>query len=254
MQPKCQRPRASSKALAEFSKETKLVLQYCGAPCGIDANLLVLLHGLGDTSKPFFQLGQQLQRTLPQTAVLSVQAPIRVPILEEDAWMWWDSFDSLGEVITRPDPRRALRDIQNLFAYLTAPNTGGGCGWSMQHIHAFGFAQGGTVLLESLAAMRAQTLGSVTSVCGPLLSLPTFFPKLPVSVCFVTRSPSASAAVREQVRAVERGFQHVTHVHYKAPDMIMIQGPEWGDMMRFWSPRWRNLTTWEIQGEIHEIP
>lgn len=253
MQPKYQRPVASSKALAEFSKETQLVLRYRGAPCGIDANLLVLLHGLGDTSKPFFQLGEQLQRTLPQTAILSVQAPIRVPILEEDAWMWWDSFDSLGEVITQPDPRRALRDMQNLFAYLTAPNTEGGCGWSMQHIHVFGFAQGGTVLLESLAAMRAQTLGSATSVCGPLLSLPTYSPSLSVPVCFVTRSQSASSAVREHVRAVERGFQYVTHLHYNTPDMGMIQGSEWGDIMRFWSPRWRNLTTWELQGEIREV-
>ena len=79
MASKFKRPVASSRALAEFSKETKLVLQYGGAPCGVDANLLVLLHGIGDTSKPFFQLGEQLQRTLPQTAILRVQAPIRVP-------------------------------------------------------------------------------------------------------------------------------------------------------------------------------
>lgn len=71
--------------------------QYKPAPCGIDSNLLLLLHGLGDTADPFFSLGQRLQQTLPQTAVLSVQAPLRVPLLEEEAWMWYDSFDALGE-------------------------------------------------------------------------------------------------------------------------------------------------------------
>ena len=253
MEPKFKRPVASSRALAAFTKGTQLEIQYAGAPSGVDANLLVLLHGLGDTSKPFFRLGEQLQRTLPQTAILSVQAPIRVPLLDEDAWMWWDSFDSLGEVNMRPDPRHALRDMRNLFAYLTEPDATGGCGWSMQHIHAFGFAQGGTVLLESLAAMRAQTLGSATSVCGPLLSLPTYTPPLPIPVCFVTRSLGASSATREDIRAVERGFRNVTHVHYNAPNMGMIQGKEWGDIMRFWSPRWRYLTMWELEGEVHEV-
>lgn len=108
-------------------------------------------------------------------------------------------------------------------------------------------------MLESLAAMRAQTLGSATSVCGPLLSLPTYTPPLPIPVCFVTRSLGASSATREDIRAVERGFRNVTHVHYNAPNMGMIQGKEWGDIMRFWSPRWRNLTMWELEGEVHEV-
>lgn len=89
-------PRPSSAGLHSFN-HTKLVLKYKPAPCGIDSNLLLLLHGLGDTADPFFSLGQRLQQTLPQTAVLSVQAPLRVPLLEEEAWMWYDSFDALGE-------------------------------------------------------------------------------------------------------------------------------------------------------------
>lgn len=74
-----------------------LELVYEPAPDGADSNLLVLLHGLGDTARPFAELGRQLQRTLPQLAVVSVQAPKRVPLLDEDAYMWWDSFDMLGE-------------------------------------------------------------------------------------------------------------------------------------------------------------
>ena len=80
MEPKFKRPVASSRALAAFTKGTQLEIQYAGAPSGVDANLLVLLHGLGDTSKPFFRLGEQLQRTLPQTAILSVQPPVGVSL------------------------------------------------------------------------------------------------------------------------------------------------------------------------------
>lgn len=50
---------------------------------------------LGDTDKPFFKLGQSLN--LPQTAVLSVRGLKRIPLLEEDAFQYWDSFDDLGE-------------------------------------------------------------------------------------------------------------------------------------------------------------
>lgn len=54
------------------------------------------MDGLGDSVVPFEKLGQQLN--LPQTAVLSVQAPERVPfLLDEECFQWWPSFDQLGE-------------------------------------------------------------------------------------------------------------------------------------------------------------
>ncbi|THU87365.1 hypothetical protein K435DRAFT_867374 [Dendrothele bispora CBS 962.96] len=40
---------------------------------GTDENLLILLHGLGDTHIPFSKLGKQFK--LPQTAVLAIRAP-----------------------------------------------------------------------------------------------------------------------------------------------------------------------------------
>ena len=44
---------------------------------GIDTNLLIFLHGAGDTHVPFDTLGQTMQ--LPQTATLSLSASIAVP-------------------------------------------------------------------------------------------------------------------------------------------------------------------------------
>lgn len=40
---------------------------------GVDENLLILLHGLGDTHVPFANLGRQLK--LPQVATLALRAP-----------------------------------------------------------------------------------------------------------------------------------------------------------------------------------
>jgi hypothetical protein len=46
---------------------------YAPSADGTDENLLVLLHGLGDTHLPFAKLGRSL--SLPQTAVLALCAP-----------------------------------------------------------------------------------------------------------------------------------------------------------------------------------
>ena len=71
-----------------------LTFSYSSAP-DRDTNLLILLHGLGDTAAPFASLAKSLN--LPQTATLSLQGPQRVPLLEEEAYQWWPSFDELGE-------------------------------------------------------------------------------------------------------------------------------------------------------------
>lgn len=47
--------------------------EYAPSHDGKESNLLLMLHGLGDTCKPFFELGKQFK--LPATCVLSLQAP-----------------------------------------------------------------------------------------------------------------------------------------------------------------------------------
>lgn len=46
---------------------------YTSSDDGVDENLLILLHGLGDTHVPFANLGKQFK--LPQTATLALRAP-----------------------------------------------------------------------------------------------------------------------------------------------------------------------------------
>ena len=110
MEPKFKRPVASSRALAAFTKGTQLEIQYAGAPSGVDANLLVLLHGLGDTSKPFFRLGEQLQRTLPQTAILSV---CRLQF----AYLYWMKMRGCGGIVlTHSEKSICAPTLATLFA------------------------------------------------------------------------------------------------------------------------------------------
>lgn len=73
----------------------ELTFSYRHSKDGIDTNLLILLHGLGDTLEPFDRLAASL--ALPQTATLTIQGTLQVPLLEEKAFQWWHSFDDLGE-------------------------------------------------------------------------------------------------------------------------------------------------------------
>lgn len=253
-------PAASSAGLQAFG-DASAHLAYAAAPGGVDANLVVFLHGLGDRAAPFLELGTKLQRTLPQTAVLSVQGLKRVPMLEEDAWMWWDTFDMLGELLPRPDPRKAIAEMRVLLAYLSATTEQGGCGWPAENIHLFGYGQGGTLALETVVAQRGKPLGSVTSVGGPFLSHPTFAPPLDTPICFVTRFAPAvlasSPQARTQLTDVHKAFAHVTHLNFpsaRAPmDEAMIQGKEWDALHTFWSKLWRHRSAWERSGDVYKV-
>lgn len=216
-----------------------LAFSYAPSPT-VDTNLLILLHGLGDSREPFARLGTQLQRTLPQTAVLAANAPRRIPLLEEDAWMWWDSFDALGELIRHPDPRDALGALTALVGYLVE------CGWPPARIHLFGYAQGGTLALETLIHARSTwELGSAVSAAGPLLSLPTFAPPVQTPVLLIVREPPRAAPA---VAAARRAFAHLT-THTYGPGG-MVAGAEWPDVFAFWARVLTYRSRWELDGSL----
>ncbi|ETV71496.1 hypothetical protein, variant [Aphanomyces astaci] len=74
-------------------------------------NLLLFLHGLGDTHESLFTLGQAMQ--LPQTAFASFRAPHALPF--DLGYHWFDhALDAQGDVLPHhvPDPRRLQRYYQ----------------------------------------------------------------------------------------------------------------------------------------------
>ncbi|RPD58608.1 hypothetical protein L226DRAFT_466458 [Lentinus tigrinus ALCF2SS1-7] len=220
---------------------------------GTDENLLILLHGLGDTQIPFGKLGRQLH--LPQTATLALRAPEQIPFLYEQAFQWYTSFDPLGELIDRPNPTPALELMDKVIAHLTKD-----CAWPPHRIHFFGFAQGGTVAAEfALKFWRTElslqqkslpssgqdsfppianaprALGSIVSVSGPLLSYPTSPNPCPTPVLIFHRPPPAESALPSgAIAALKKGFAKVAEVKMQGEGMPRSKD-EFEPIMRFWS-------------------
>jgi predicted esterase len=264
---------------------SSLKFSYTPSPDGVDSNLLVLFHGLGkngfesesfspldlfltahvlqnhlaqlgDTQFPFHRLGTSFK--LPQTAVLALRAPGRVPLLEEEAYQWWDSFGPLGEPIPHPDPTSTIDVLVRLVDHLVES-----CSWPGDAIHLFGFAQGGQAAAELVLALRRPerrrrggkgptALGSLTTVEAPLLSFPTIDPEsrseTPVLVWRRENNRSVSRA------PYEKGFKHVREVVARrrvgggGGDEGMPRGQEeWKGVMEFWADRLRRRHPWELE-------
>ncbi|KAL1938084.1 hypothetical protein VTO73DRAFT_11913 [Trametes versicolor] len=218
---------------------------------GTDENLLILLHGLGDTQIPFGKLGHQLH--LPQTATLALRAPEKIPYLYEEAYQWFPSFDHLGELLEHPNPTSALELMTKIVDHLVND-----CAWPPQRIHLFGFAQGGSVgaqfalkywsselslqqkalpsSSDSQSSVPApHSLGSVVSVCGPLLSYPTLPKPCPTPLLIFHRPPPAETAMRPAaVAELKKGFAKVEEVKVRGEGMPRSK-EEWQPIMRFWS-------------------
>lgn len=137
----------------------------CG---GTPRNLLLLLHGLGDTPAPFAKLARTMK--LPQTAALALCAPLALPAGLEGR-MWHESFEADGELIRASAfERRRLNSLKHqgrasLQALLMRLQR---AGWPAHRLFLLGYAQGGTVALD-FALHCGCRLGGVVSICGLLL-------------------------------------------------------------------------------------
>lgn len=213
---------------------------------GTDHNILILLHGLGDSHVPFGKLGRSLK--LPQTAVLALRATEQIPFFDEPAFQWYTSFDQLGEMIDRPNPRPALELLDKVVHHLVSDLQ-----WSQENIHFFGFAQGGSVAAEfALKKWREhieasasepnaiqRSFGSLVTVGGPLLSYPTLSVLSPTPVLVASRPPPAQDAMASNsMAAFRKGFQNVGEVKLSSNRSGMpASREEWEPIMRFWSER-----------------
>ncbi|CAL1709915.1 unnamed protein product [Somion occarium] len=248
--------------------------EYTPSDDGTDENLLILLHGLGDTHAPFAKLGRQLK--LPQTATLALRAPEQIPLLYEQAFQWYTSFDPLGELIDRPNPTPALELLSKVVKHLTED-----CKWPPQRIHFFGFSQGGTVAAEfglkwwkeewgkrvrwekerdtqqtkgsqnTEPEYTPRTLGSIVTVSGPLISYPTLTQPCTTPLFLVHRpAPSPEALPSSAIAAFKKGYGHFVEVKLSARGQGMPSGKEEMEpVMKFWSER---LSRRQVEG-LYEV-
>ncbi|KAF9737098.1 hypothetical protein PMIN04_003769 [Paraphaeosphaeria minitans] len=164
-------------------------------------NILILLHGLGDTHEPFTKLATQLN--LPETACLSLRAPAPLPF-DLPGFHWGDDmvFDQhSGEMDTDTGFAASAGLVldkvikQGLMAK---------CGYAAREVVLFGFAQGGMLALQVAASFREE-LGGVVSVGGaPSLSapLPTAGKKnrTSVLVCKASRGSSVTDSAAKRLK------------------------------------------------------
>jgi len=131
---------------------------------GVDENLLVLLHGLGDSAAGFLAFGAGME--LPQTAVLSLTGPHAVPLLGGGAW-----FAALNEETYEPLPaaaphaRRAAEAAAVADAlYTSLCKAAAARRIRLAHVHVLGFGDGGTLALQ--LAVRAMQRASAAAAAA----------------------------------------------------------------------------------------
>lgn len=159
-----------------------------------------------------------------------------MPFLDEDAYQWYKSFDSLGELLARPNPSHVLDHLEQLLAHLVVE-----CRWSPNKIHLFGYGQGGSVALElglRQWKLRGQEsrLGSIVSVAGPLLSYPTPSSLCPTPVLIFHRPVSETTNLASSdLQAFKKGYEGVQEARGADGDGMPRSKGDWEPIMRFWS-------------------
>ncbi|KAF2153412.1 alpha/beta-hydrolase [Myriangium duriaei CBS 260.36] len=210
-------------------------------------NILILLHGLGDTHLPFTKLGTQLN--LPNTACIAITAPNALPF-ETTSYHWCDDviFDSSTNGL---DPDGGFKGTTTLLRLIIDEGLLERCGYRPRDIVLFGFGQGGMAALNT-AVVYPKELSGVISIGG---SLPAEAPassdpkcKTPIIVCSGKESRWVTPGAEERLK---HNFEHVKISTYlRVGDTMPKDRDEMMPIMQFLASR---LRTPAPKGSI-EVP
>ncbi|KAI4677095.1 uncharacterized protein J4E88_006902 [Alternaria novae-zelandiae] len=202
-------------------------------------NILILLHGLGDTNASFTKLGEQLN--LPETACIAIQAPNPLPF--DLGGMHWGEdmiFDSTtGEMDMDTGVQKSTLLVLD---QVIREGLIGKCGYKAREIMIFGFAQGGMVALQA-AAQLEEELGGVISIGGPLSqSVPLKAlekkSKTPVLIC---KADKKSAVTDSATMKLKDAFQYIEFKEWKKNgDGMPSSRDEMLPIMQFFARRLRS--------------
>ena len=127
-------------------------------------NVLILLHGLGDTNASFSSLARQLQ--LPETTCVSLQALTPLPF-DLGGFHWGDDiiFDqTTGQMDLDTGFKKAIKVIREEIILKVLIDQ---CGYQPKEIILFGFGQGAMAALTAVSSM-GEEIGGIVSIGGPL--------------------------------------------------------------------------------------
>ncbi|KAL1958644.1 hypothetical protein VTO42DRAFT_3987 [Malbranchea cinnamomea] len=215
-------------------------------------NVLLILHGIGDTIAPFTSFASALR--LPETTCIALQAPTPLPFgLPGSHWGDDLVFDkSTGSLDVDPGFSRATKLLVQdvIFSVLVDK-----LGYRTREILIFGFAQGASVALSAALEVarvarersnsRDAELGGAVAVGGvlPLSAIKedgrTGKAGTPV---LITGGQGPQSAVTEAgVRRTEEAFQHVEVVRWaRRGDAMPGNREEMLPIMQFFARRLRS--------------
>jgi predicted esterase len=204
-------------------------------------DILILLHGLGDTNASFTKLGQQLN--LPDTACIAIQAPKPLPF-DLGGFHWGDDmiFDpSTGEMDTDTGFKESTRLVLDK---VIRDGLVGKCGYKPREIMVFGFGQGAMVGLQAAAELWGDELGGVVSIGGILSnSLPLKAlqkkSKTPVLVCKASKKSAVTDSATSKLKDV---FEYTEFTEWKKNgDGMPSSREEMLPIMQFFARRLRSM-------------
>ncbi|KAM3417194.1 hypothetical protein BST61_g5454 [Cercospora zeina] len=235
-------------AIADFPQKVTLDIV---PPPSNDAptNILLLLHGLGDSHASFTNLAQQMN--LPETCCISIQAP--QTLLDLGGYHWGDDiiFDnSSGGIDADGGFTQASALLQILIREILLEK----CEFRLREILLLGFGQGGMAALSTAVAIDQAhqakdptlvELGGVMSIGAGLASHApaSMDPKCrtPVLVCCGS-DDGGSIVTRDAEHKLKRVFQHVEVERYaRSGDAMPGNREEMLPIMHFLSRRLRSV-------------
>ena len=180
--------------------------------------------------------------------------------MDGPSYSWYNTFDRMFNPIPNPDPTKHIPTLRKLLENLTSPEIG----WDLNRIHLFGWGQGGSMALQlasniaptplKLSSGESKRLGSVISICGPLLSTSSTQSNTPC-LLFTRTSPQA-AIHRRQVSELKETFKEVEVINGekgKGGEDMPRGRTEWEGIMRFWGNLLAKDEGWKGEGEVYEV-
>ena len=217
---------------------SSLVLSIIPPPASspLTTNVLILLHGLGDTSVSFTNLGKQL--ALPETTCISLQAPTPLPF-ELGGFHWGDdiAFDQAsGQMDFDTGFTKAVKVIKQ---EIIGDGLLKRCGYKPRDIMLFGYGQGAMAALATAASM-CEELGGIVSIGGPLPSSNASASPVKTPV-LVLGGSSSTLITRVNIDKLKAAFQHVEYQKWnRAGDGMPSNRDEMLPIMRFFARRLRS--------------
>lgn len=212
-------------------------------------NVLIILHGLGDTPAPFTSFASALH--LPETSCVVVQGPVPLPF-DLPGFHWGDDIvfeaDSLDQ---DPGFTRAIRMIAADIIRSTLIDK---LGYKAREILLFGFAQGASVALSAalefhLSETGRGELGGTVAIGGvlPLSAIKergSRQNKSPSPVLVLGGHGAQSSVTDVGVRRTKEEFEYVDVVRWrsKKEDTMPRNRDEMMPIMQFFARRLRSTS------------